>query len=94
MSKRRNTIFVRYNKLRRSSHEGASREPALPGLRVVWRVLDDQFREVACFPYDQKEEAYKFAAKQTLSFLREYIVQKAKKPKNGQLGEWRKRRYE
>lgn len=49
-------------------------------LKVVWTVYDDRLKEVASFPYPQKEAADEKAAALTQKSGREHVVRPSKVP--------------
>jgi hypothetical protein len=48
--------------------------------KIVWKVLDSSFKEVATFPFPQKEESEAEAARLTADKGREHFVKRVEVP--------------
>ncbi len=42
--------------------------------KIVWKVFNDSFKEVDCFPYQEKDKAYLRAAELTRTKSKNYFV--------------------
>ena len=42
--------------------------------KIVWKVFNDSFKEVDCFPYQEKDKAYLRAAELTRTKNKNYFV--------------------
>ncbi|MHC4454570.1 MAG: hypothetical protein ACYSWS_07715 [Planctomycetota bacterium] len=48
--------------------------------KAVWKVFNDSYKEVACFPYSEKDEAYARADDLTRKKNNNYFVNEIKVP--------------
>ncbi len=49
-------------------------------MKIVWKVFDNNIKEVACFPYPEKDQADARAAQLTKKTGKEYFVNAIKVP--------------
>ncbi len=60
-----------------SSKKTTSRKKATKATdrqKIVWKVFNDSFKEVDCFPYQEKDKAYLRAAELTRTKNKNYFV--------------------
>ncbi len=48
--------------------------------KIVWKVFDDSFKEVGCFPYTEKAKAYSTADDLTQKKSKNYFVNEVSVP--------------
>jgi hypothetical protein len=48
--------------------------------KAVWKIFSDSYKEVACFPYSEKDEAYARADELTKKKNNNYFVNEIKVP--------------
>ncbi len=66
-----------------SSKKTTSRKKATKATdrqKIVWKVFNDSFKEVDCFPYQEKVKAYSRAAELTRTKNKNYFVNEVSVP--------------